>query len=118
MFRLIHSREKIEQREKLLCFELTSSWAVADSQATWSDGRAMETRSITGITTWGLGPRSLWEFEGCMKGGHVDAHHKNHLRVWKSIGTDEWVSWCPLLRWPPRAVKQGDSGGCGNAEKG
>lgn len=27
----------------------------------------------------GLGPCSLWEFEACIKGGHVDAYHKNDL---------------------------------------
>lgn len=55
------------------------SWAVANSQATWSGRRAMETWSIKRIATWGLGPCSLWKFEVCIKGGHVDAHHKNHL---------------------------------------
>lgn len=93
MFMSIHSREKIEQWEKLLCFEFTNSWAVANSQAAWSGSRAMETRSIKGITTWGPDPRSLPEFEGCIKGGHADAHHKNHLL---SLEVD-WNGWVGIL---------------------
>ena len=37
--------------------------------------RAMETWPIKGMPIW----KSLWEFEGCIKGGHVDARRKNPL---------------------------------------
>ena len=56
------------------------SWVMTNGLALWSGKREVDTWSTKGVllqdtALW----KSLWEFEGCIKVGHVDAHQKNPL---------------------------------------
>lgn len=62
-------------------------WAVANDLAIWPCRKAIETWPTKGMPIWGrVLWKSLWEFEGCIKVGHVNAHHKNPLPGFK----DDW----------------------------
>ena len=52
----------------------------------------MENWTVWDTALW----KSLWEFKGWIKVGHVNA-----FQIQKVIGTDKWTSWCISLRWPP-----------------
>lgn len=58
----------------------TDPWAVANGLAGWSGKWAVENWTAKGMPMWGAALwKSLWEFKGHIKVGHVDALQKNTL---------------------------------------
>lgn len=57
--------------------------------------KIMENWHIEKMPVWGTALwESLWEFEGCIKLGHIDAHRKNPFQSYKMNGAGEWILGC------------------------
>lgn len=60
----------------------TDSWAAANRLAVWVGRWAVENWTIKGMPVWGAALwKSLWELQGCIRVGGLDAHQKNCLSV-------------------------------------
>lgn len=89
-----------------LSLTFTDSWAVANGLAIWSDRRAVSTWPIKGMSIRDTQPcGNLWELEGCIKVGHVDAHQKNSFPGLEGEWNHRQISPCALLRQPPASKK-------------
>lgn len=74
-----------------------------DSRRSPSDSGVVANK---GVPMWGTALwKSLWEFEGGIKVGHVYALQKTPFQVQKVPGISKQVSPCAHLRGPPGPLK-------------